>query len=236
MTSSFKDSHERCKLGDMKAIDVEDHLERYRFAATFVKGKTVLDIACGTGYGVAMLREAGATSVTGADVSDEAVAHARATYPVDGVKFILSGMAEVDDGVQYDRIISFETIEHIDDYRPALANLRRLLKPDGVLVLSTPNRPVNSPQCKTLADKPPNPYHVREFTVPEMADALKQAGFSRVDLYGQKHRRLFSNKALLALYYVFAARLKLLKGHFRAEVLPTTGKMEPRWAVFVCRP
>ncbi len=236
MTSSYKDSHERCKLGDMEAIDAEDHLERYRFAATFVTGKTVLDIACGTGYGAAMLHEAGATSITGADVSEEAIAHACGAYPAEHIKFLVSGMAELNDGVRYDRIISFETIEHIDDYASALANLRRLLKDDGILVLSTPNRPVNSPQCATLADKPPNPYHVREFTVKEMVDALKEAGFSRVALYGQKQRRLFSNWLILSLYYVFAARLKLLKGHFRAEVLPSLDGMEPRWAVFVCRP
>jgi SAM-dependent methyltransferase len=234
--AGFKDSQERCKLGDMKDIDVEDHLERYRFASTFVVGKSVLDIACGTGYGSAMLREQGAARVTGVDVSAEAVAHASREYAHPALKFLVSSMADLDDGARYDCIVSFETIEHIDDYQAALKNLRRLLKDDGVLVLSTPNRPVNSPECRTLADKPKNPYHVREFSVDEMLGALQGAGFRRVDRFGQKFRHMFQNRAVLALYYVAAARMKLVKGHFRAAVLPSRQGLEPRWAVFVCWP
>jgi len=229
-----KEGHERCKIGDIEAIDLIDHLERYRFASNYVKGKNVLDIACGTGYGSAILKESGATSVTGVDVSDDAINHAKKEYSGGNISFNLGSITDFDSGVKYDRIVSFETIEHVNDYKAAVANIRNLLKDDGILILSTPNRPVTSPRCLTLSDRP-SKYHVREFDVKEIYDELKGAGFRDIEKYGQKQRITIRNRVALAFYYILAAKLKIINGHFSPKVLPIRAGLEPRYTVLVCK-
>lgn len=220
---------ERCTLGAVRDIDLKDHLARYRFALPCCTGQTVLDIACGTGYGTDMLRTV-AASVTGVDVDPDAVEHARAAY---GGRFLVSSMVDFSDGVQYDRIVSFETIEHVADYHTALTNLRRLLKPGGQLILSTPNRIVNSPHLRSMHEKPRNLYHVREFSVEELQTVVRAAGFAVDATYGQKQRRPTRQPALRLLYGA-ANRLGLFPTHFSDRVLPLRPGLEPRYTVLVC--
>src|SRR3954447_22670072 len=104
---------ERITLGKSQELPVNEHLARYRFAAEFVAGKDVADIACGTGYGSLMLAQAGARSVHGMDVSPEAVEYCRQQNDASNLIFTtadaqyLSGVA---DGA-FDFVVSFETIE-----------------------------------------------------------------------------------------------------------------------------
>ncbi|HMO13667.1 MAG TPA: class I SAM-dependent methyltransferase [Pirellulaceae bacterium] len=120
----------------------EFHLARYRFAAQFTTGKHVVDIACGTGYGVRALVELGhAASVLGIDCCPEAIAYAQRKHSLNNTDYRI-GTAE-DTGLssdEFDVAVSFETIEHLVDDQAFLRELARILKPDGLLICSTPNQ------------------------------------------------------------------------------------------------
>lgn len=132
-------------------------------------------------------------------------------------------------------IVSFETIEHVEDYKSALNNLKTLLNDEGTLIISTPNRPVNSPHCRSINDRP-GLYHVREFSVHEFENALTKSGYQILGKYGQKQRKLIKNRYVFALYYILSAKLKLLgKCHFNPKVLPIREGLEPRYMVMVCK-
>jgi 2-polyprenyl-3-methyl-5-hydroxy-6-metoxy-1,4-benzoquinol methylase len=142
-----------------------EHVYRYAFASRFVKGKRVLDIACGEGYGAAALRKAGATHVIGVDVSESVCLHARSKYGLDA----RPGTAEqipLDDG-SVDVIVSFETIEHVLNASRFLDECVRILVPGGRLIISTPNKGTYRYWQGTQ-----NPYHCSEMTSEEFASAL----------------------------------------------------------------
>lgn len=158
-----------------------EHLHRYAWCRPVVAGKDVLDIACGEGYGSAMLAMH-ARSVKGVDIADDAIRHARATYGgVPGVEFMRGDAAQIplpDSSI--DVVVSFETIEHHDRQREMLGEIRRVLRPEGVLIMSSPNRPVYS----ELAGQR-NEFHVRELDFSEF-DALLRERFDHVNYYGQR--------------------------------------------------
>ncbi len=161
------------------------HLARYRFAAARARGKRVLDLACGAGYGSGLLRDAGARSVVSGDRDVHAFAEARA--PGSGAGTLLGTVADAArlpfaDGA-FDLYVSFETIEHVEDDRAVIREARRVLAPGGLLLCSTPEREVISPG-RTLRDKPDNPWHVREYAREEFA-ALLRTGFRKIRWFGQ---------------------------------------------------
>jgi ubiquinone/menaquinone biosynthesis C-methylase UbiE len=154
----------------------EFHINRYRFAAKRVKGLRVLDCACGTGYGARMLRELGtAASVVGIDIEPKALAYATKKHRPAGTAFLCSSgdqLALEDDSV--DVITSFETIEHVPDDRALISEFHRVLRRDGLLIISTPNR-------WPLVD---TPYHVREYNRQSFIKVLDEK-FACVELYNQ---------------------------------------------------
>ena len=167
-----------------------DHLERYRFACKFAENRSALDIACGIGYSAPLLVQAGAVSYDGVDINAELVRHANQTFASDRVHYFLGDICEFGNGRTYDMITCFETIEHVEDYESALKNLYKLLNPGGMLLISTPNRPVTSPASSSIHDKPGNPFHTQEFTSEELLSVLQDSGFkvSRDNVYGQRQR------------------------------------------------
>lgn len=180
----------------------DDHLERYKFAAPRVRGAKVLDIACGSGYGSHLMLEAGAEAVDGADISAEMVAFARKTYPDPRIRFQEGDIRNFRGTAPYDVITCFETIEHLTEYREAIANLFTLLKPGGKLYISSPNRIITSPKARSLADKPSNVFHTQEFTMDELKALLEQGGFKIAPkaVYGQRFQRDFRNGLIRKLY------------------------------------
>jgi SAM-dependent methyltransferase len=154
-----------------------EHVYRYRFAATLVNGKKVLDIACGEGYGAAALAQAGATSVIGVDVSSEACEHATRRY---GIETRLGDAQNIPlKNASVDIIVSFETIEHVSRPEKFLDECVRVLAPRGQIVISTPNRDVY------LKDAPKNPYHVRELDEKEFISLLMPR-FRHTSIYTQR--------------------------------------------------
>ena len=154
------------------AVVYIEHIVRYEFAARLLRGKSVLDVACGSGYGSEVLAQAGAHSVVGVDLSPEASRYADGRYSSDSTSF-LAGDAEhlPFRAASFDVIVSFETIEHLHDPFSFLSEVKRLLKPDGLLVISSPNKGVFIEG---------NPFHVHEFTYDELDVALTSR-FSNVN-------------------------------------------------------
>ncbi|MFA6039750.1 MAG: class I SAM-dependent methyltransferase [Candidatus Peribacteraceae bacterium] len=211
----------------------EDTLARYRFAQAFVRGKDVLDIACATGTGTLSLWEAGARSVVGMDVSDEALAYANAHCSAPGVQYRKGDLQELPYEFAFDVIACFETIEHVPRYREALRRLHRALRPEGVLLLSTPHRRMTSPAARRLADPPLNPFHAREFTPPEMRDLLCESGFrpETLSLFGQRQQLYIPSKLLRYLYKRFRD-----PDHRRSAAFePLKPFLYPRDILFVAR-
>jgi SAM-dependent methyltransferase len=151
-----------------------EHVARYLLAARLAPGRRVLDIACGEGYGSALLARAGARSVVGVDIDADTVAYARRRY---GLDFREGDAKRLDlpDG-SVDLIASFETIEHVAEPEAVLDELARLLAPGGLLLISTPNA------GEYLED---NPFHIHEFTPEEFFGALRARFASIRPLYQQ---------------------------------------------------
>jgi ubiquinone/menaquinone biosynthesis C-methylase UbiE len=158
-----------------------EHWHRYHFATRWAKGKRVLDIACGEGYGSALLARH-AAQVTGVDVSPQAVDHAKRAYAALSNAQFLNGSCTAiplpDKSV--DVAISFETLEHIHEQEEFLAELDRVLEPGGVLLISCPNKAEYTDKRHTE-----NEFHVKELYRPEL-DALIRKRFAHATWYGQK--------------------------------------------------
>lgn len=153
-----------------------EHIFRYRFATGFVRNRSVVDIACGEGYGCAALLRARASSAIGIDVSQEACEHAARKYGID---------ARVGDAMSIpladhsrDVIVSFETIEHVAQPERFIQECARVLKEDGQLVISTPDKGVYGKEGLE------NPFHCSEMT-PATFESMLLACFRRVRLYSQ---------------------------------------------------
>lgn len=219
--------------GRPRTHNEQAHLARYEWAAAQLSGR-VLDVACGTGYGAALLSERCET--TGIDNSPEAVRHARSSVP--SARFLLHGLPSIPlPDASFDAVVSFETVEHIPDDRAFLTEVRRVLRPDGLLLLSTPNKDVTSP------DGPPaNPFHVREYLIHDLTRLVTGSGFQEVEVFGQGQvgRRAVNRLALR----VVARFPRLCRpgrwwdalAHGRAEVQPPlAGPPPPTFWVIRCR-
>jgi len=166
---------------------LNEHLARYRFAANLIQARKkpvlALDAGCGLGYGAAELARAGA-SVTGTDISDDAVADARQRYENLGIRFLAAPCEALPfDPAAFDLVTAFEVIEHLERWQDLLTEANRVLKPDGVLLVSTPNRDYYT---ESRGAAGPNPFHVHEFDYREFCEALR-AVFPHVRVWTQNH-------------------------------------------------
>jgi SAM-dependent methyltransferase len=177
MSRVAAEAEERIVPGAAAEVPFRESEMRYLFAGAFARGRTVLDLACGAGIGTHFLLQSGAKSCIGLDVDLDAVRYAAVRYSdcaftvCDGTRLCLP------DGC-VDLIVSFETIEHLSDMRAFFGECKRVLRNDGILLCSTPNRDV------TRWDAAENPFHVREIALPEFLQLANQF-FVECRLYGQ---------------------------------------------------
>ncbi|HXY41818.1 MAG TPA: class I SAM-dependent methyltransferase [Vicinamibacteria bacterium] len=161
------------------------HIAGYRFAELHAHGKRILDYGCGSGYGAARLAEA-AQQVCGVDVDEEAVAHARLNFGKPNLRFERVGAAErlpyADRA--FDTVLSFQVFEHVSDTVHYLSEVRRVLAPQGILLLITPDR-----RRRLLPlQKPWNRWHVREYD-PRTLQRTLSPFFRQVEMLQMSGRR-----------------------------------------------
>jgi len=170
------------------AIEAE-HFHRYFLARELCRGKCVLDVASGEGYGTALLAQT-ANYVVGIEVDRGSVEHAANTYRHDNLLFVQGEATKLPiDTASVDVVVSFETLEHFFDHEAFLVEVRRILAPNGLLIISTPDVDTYSSVCR-----PPNQFHVRELNRQEFLTEL-QGTFSNVNLF---HQRAIVGSAVLA--------------------------------------
>ncbi len=157
-----------------------EHFHRYRFACAHAVGKRVLDVACGEGYGSDILSKI-ADSVTGLDISEATVANALSRYRGANLEFVVGNAAELPfDNASFDLVVSFETIEHHDQHEQMVLEIKRVLRPDGMLIISSPNK-----QHYSIETGFQNPFHVKELFREEF-EKLLGSRFANVAIHGQR--------------------------------------------------
>jgi GT2 family glycosyltransferase/ubiquinone/menaquinone biosynthesis C-methylase UbiE len=196
---------------------VYEHLHRYALCKEFATGRRVLDLACGTGYGTAILGTA-AAQVTGLDISAKAIRAARKRYATDNVNFVIGDCFDLPfEAGSFDLVVANEMIEHVEGHSALLAEIRRVLADKGLLLVSTPNKPVYNRY------KPPNAYHVAELEIPEFRKLLTDR-FQHVRLTGTR-------MALLSVGYAIDSHDERISGNLNAariHLAASSSAGEPR--------
>ncbi|OAJ67168.1 glycosyltransferase [Gluconobacter cerinus] len=160
-------------------IEVE-HYHRYLMARQFCTDCVVLDVASGEGYGAAMIAQV-AQFVQGVDIDGDTVNHAAREFTRPNLRFACGDATKLPvEDHSFDRFLSFETIEHVEDHDAFLSEIKRSLRSDGLLIISSPDKDVYS-----AVGEPDNPFHVHELTRINFLELL-QKNFRHVALLIQK--------------------------------------------------
>jgi 2-polyprenyl-3-methyl-5-hydroxy-6-metoxy-1,4-benzoquinol methylase len=169
------------------AIDINnvraDHLNRYNFATEILKAaqpRSILDLACGIGYGSQILATKTNAQVLGVDIDQGAIDYASQHYPARQLSYECVDVRKLRTSQQYDAIVSFETIEHVEFDRELLNTFYTLLKSGGTFICSTPNEdvmPFNKEDFK---------YHIKHYTVCQVTELMEQCGFEVKQVFTQK--------------------------------------------------
>jgi SAM-dependent methyltransferase len=194
------------------------HLKRYEFARRFCDAKDVLDAACGVGYGTAALSTT-ARSVVGADVDASSIEYAREHYAAGNVEFVVADLLDPPfDDRRFDVVASFETIEHLRDPSRFLEHVARMLRDDGVLVVSTP-------RAEVTTESPENPFHEIEFSRDDFESLLRRR-FGEVELWGQRRRQTARHRWMQRLDVLgLRKRLGFLRPASKLLGTPTTADL-----------
>ncbi len=189
------------------------HLKRYEFVKQFCKDKLVLDAACGAGYGSNYLADS-AKVVVGLDISREAIAYAKKYYQRKNTHFETADIHNLNfPGGYFDTVCSFETLEHLDEPLKFIFEIKRVLKENGVFIISTP-------YAKKTSYTPKNPFHKAEFS-PGDLEYLLGKYFKKVEIYGQRRTQSLAHYCLQRID-IFHLRAKL-PGLLRKKICHALG-------------
>ncbi|MEA2273053.1 MAG: hypothetical protein QOI98_1761 [Solirubrobacteraceae bacterium] len=182
------------------------HLHVYEWIADRVAGQRVVDMACGEGYGSAVLATR-ASHVTGVDANPEAHEHARLRYGREDLRFERALVDAYEEPC--DAVVFLQTIEHVTDPGAVLEHFQSLVAPGGAVYVTTPNLLTLAPEGAAKSD---NPWHVREYRADEFRE-LCSSVFGSVDMLGLFHaRKLRAHElALRAGWDAMHPRLRLTK-------------------------
>lgn len=185
-----------------------EHQQRYLYASQYVKGKDVVDCACGSGESSAIFARAGATKVIGIDVDQGSINNASEEYKLPNLTFTKSNGVKIplSDG-SCDVLISLETIEHISDDLTFVQEVERVLRPKGLLICSTPNREVTNPHT-SISNKPLNQFHIREYSFNEFVQLFDRK-FSLITSNGQNPSLKIRRQSFHFIARIFGSRLSI---------------------------
>ncbi len=151
--------------GNAKTLTYGEHISRYQSVLTMVKDKIVLDVASGTGYGAKMISNH-AKHVTAVDYNADALAYAQENYGADNISYVEADAHSLPfKDATFDVVVSFETIEHLKRPDVFVQEVKRVLKPDGVFCVSTPN------DDEFMEG---NTFHIHEFRLPELQEIINE--------------------------------------------------------------
>jgi SAM-dependent methyltransferase len=181
---------------------VAHHLKKYEFARDYVRG-LVIDVACGVGYGTDFLAP-GTRQIIGLEIANDAIAVARERYRKGNTWFVQGDAEHLPLANEVaDAITCFEGVEHFRDPEAHLKEVVRVLKPDGVYLVSTPH-----PEANPHSEE--NPYHLHEFE-PERFESILRARFADVTMLGQRRVQTVTHRTAQRLDVLGLRRSKLLR-------------------------
>lgn len=161
--------------------DSIEHLHRYAIVTNYIKDKIVLDIASGEGYGSHIMSKK-ASFVIGVDIDNATVQDAKLKYKKDNLEFLKGSASQIPiEDNSIDVVVSFETIEHHDEHEEMMNEIKRVLKPNGILIISTPDKLYYSDQRNFN-----NQFHIKELYKQEFIDLLSK-NFSKIQLLTQQY-------------------------------------------------
>ncbi|MFH1507301.1 MAG: class I SAM-dependent methyltransferase [Candidatus Omnitrophota bacterium] len=185
--SDINNTGERILLEKETPLMIARHLSAYHFASAYAKGKSVLEIGSGEGYGSYLLSGV-CNKITAIDYNKEAISYAKAKYERSNLHYTCLDIKELCELCDtYDLICCFQVIEHISQVDEFLKRTKSLLNKGGIFICSTPNKLDMSKGSHV----PINKFHVREYLFLEFKDLLS-IHFSKVDIIGLKRSPLFN--------------------------------------------
>jgi len=216
----------------------EEHFARYNFCFDYIEGKKVLDIACGSGYGSDLLAQNGASYVIGADVAEKVINQNKELYDRENLRFEFADAENLpfEDNF-FDVVVSFETIEHLHEPENFLQGAKRVLKDNGLLIISTPNKKITSPFTK----KPQNKFHIKEYKADDLHHIISKY-FEMIYMGGQRQiPRYYANILVRYFFRVLFRFLRIFDVNgtriystkYPANVVKNNNSTEPRIFVVV---
>ncbi len=202
-----------------------EHLHRYAYACEYVKGKVVMDIASGEGYGSEMLSRT-AQHVYGVDIDATSITHAKGKYTSAKLSFREGSCTEIPlEDASVDVVVSFETIEHITDHAKMMSEVKRVLRPGGTLIISSPEKSVYD-----NINEQPNPFHLKELSTNEFQELLSRH-FKHTALLGQ---RVILGSALVGLSGKSSLARTYQFSDLPKKINSKTGLQKPIYILAIC--
>lgn len=191
-----------------------EHLHRYALAMEYVKDKKVLDIACGEGYGTYLLGQ-NALKVIGVDIDEKVIRFAKEKYKKDNLEFNSGNIENTGfEDYSFDVVVSFETIEHLANHAAAMNEIKRILKPDGILIMSTPDR-----DKYNFGRIAPNRFHVHELNFEEYKTLLNQYFEHNEFLFQQSTAASFIHSEYPKFFIQFSGNLESVSVQQRPDYI-----------------
>lgn len=183
-----------------------EHLHRYAITLDFCAKKTILDIACGEGYGSNLIARK-ALKVIGVDIAFDVIESAQLKYQNNNLQFLQGSADKIPcENNFFDVVVSFETIEHHDKHHEMLSEIKRVLKPEGLTIISTPDKLIYTDKKMRK-----NPYHIKELYKNDFISLLS-AYFSNVRIFRQKS--FFSSLIIPDEIKEFSKNIKFYQGNY----------------------